>query len=175
MIYMKLSRMRKIGHSKTISIASGLVSIFVLCLALALPALAGTENGEFCPTCPDWTDLDGWLAKKEAYEQEQQQKAQLDKQELTLTTQNAQTVPVPVESDPAPGSLSRTRTGAFAGALASPADVSSDDIVLDISPSAARYIEGAVNVNYEGFFEEGGKLKSASGDSSAAGRGRHIQ
>lgn len=31
-------------------------------------ALAGTETGEFCPTCPDWTDLDGWLAKKEAYE-----------------------------------------------------------------------------------------------------------
>ena len=162
MIYMKLSRMRKIGHSKTISIASGLASIFVLCLALALPALAGTENGEFCPTCPDWTDLDGWLAKKEAYEQEQQQKAQLDKQELTLTTQNAKPLPVPVESDPAPGSLSRTRTGAFAGALASPADVSSDDIVLDISPSATRYIDGAVNVNYEGFMGEGGRFRSAS-------------
>jgi len=34
-------------------------------------ALAGTETGEFCPTCPDWTDLDGWLAKKEAYEKAQ--------------------------------------------------------------------------------------------------------
>ncbi len=34
-------------------------------------ALAGTETGEFCPTCPDWTDLEGWLAKKEAYEQAQ--------------------------------------------------------------------------------------------------------
>ncbi len=34
-------------------------------------ALAGTETGEFCPTCPDWTDLDGWLAKKEAYERAQ--------------------------------------------------------------------------------------------------------
>jgi thiosulfate/3-mercaptopyruvate sulfurtransferase len=33
--------------------------------------LAGTENGEFCPTCPDWTDLDGWLAKKDAYEKAQ--------------------------------------------------------------------------------------------------------
>ncbi len=162
MIDLKLSRMRKIGHSKTISIASGLASIFVLCLALALPALAGTENGEFCPTCPDWTDLDGWLAKKEAYEQEPQQKAQLDKQENTLTTQNAKPVPVPPESDPFPGSLSRTRTGAFAGAFASPADVSSDDIVLDISPSATRYIEGAVNVNYEGFMAEGGRFKSAS-------------
>ena len=34
-------------------------------------SLAGTETGEFCPTCPDWTDLDGWLVKKEAYERAQ--------------------------------------------------------------------------------------------------------
>lgn len=34
-------------------------------------ALAGTETGEFCPTCPDWTDLEGWLAKKDAYERAQ--------------------------------------------------------------------------------------------------------
>jgi len=34
-------------------------------------AIAGTENGEFCPTCPDWTDLDGWLVKKNAYEKAQ--------------------------------------------------------------------------------------------------------
>lgn len=34
-------------------------------------ALAGTETGEFCPTCPDWTNFEGWLAKKEAYEQAQ--------------------------------------------------------------------------------------------------------
>jgi thiosulfate/3-mercaptopyruvate sulfurtransferase len=140
----------------------GLASIFVLCLALALPALAGTENGEFCPTCPDWTDLDGWLAKKEAYELEQQQKAQLEEQEITLTTQNVKPAPVPPESDSAPGSLYKTRTGAFAGAFASPEDVSSDDIVLDISPSATRYIEGAVNVNYEGFMGKGGRFKSAS-------------
>jgi thiosulfate/3-mercaptopyruvate sulfurtransferase len=39
-------------------------------------ALAGTETGEFCPTCPDWTDLDGWLAKKDAYEKAQQNSAQ---------------------------------------------------------------------------------------------------
>ncbi len=39
-------------------------------------ALAGTETGEFCPTCPDWTDLDGWLAKKDAYERAQQNSGQ---------------------------------------------------------------------------------------------------
>jgi thiosulfate/3-mercaptopyruvate sulfurtransferase len=43
-------------------------------------ALAGTETGEFCPTCPDWTDLDGWLAKKDAYEKAQQNVALQDGQ-----------------------------------------------------------------------------------------------
>lgn len=52
--------------------------VLVLCFILAVyfnfllgMALAGTETGEFCPTCPDWTDLEGWLAKKDAYEQAQ--------------------------------------------------------------------------------------------------------
>lgn len=60
-----------------LSEASAAASIFCLlaaffCSILATPALAGTETGEFCPTCPDWTNLEGWLAKKEAYEQAQQ-------------------------------------------------------------------------------------------------------
>jgi len=76
--------MRKIGDGKAIASASALALFLLLCLALAHPALAGTETGEFCPTCPDWTDMDGWLAKKEAYEQEQQQKAQLEKEAITL-------------------------------------------------------------------------------------------
>lgn len=51
-----------------------LLSLF---MAIALHCLtdlasAGTETGEFCPTCPDWSDLEGWLAKKEAYERAQQ-------------------------------------------------------------------------------------------------------
>lgn len=40
--------------------------------ALCSLAVAGTENGEFCPTCPDWTNLEGWLAQKDAYEKAQQ-------------------------------------------------------------------------------------------------------
>ncbi len=51
-----------------------LVRAVALTLALSFilgPALAGTETGEFCPTCPDWTNLEGWLAKKEAYERAQ--------------------------------------------------------------------------------------------------------
>jgi len=38
---------------------------------LAMIATAGTETGEFCPTCPDWTNLDGWLAQRDAYERAQ--------------------------------------------------------------------------------------------------------
>jgi len=48
----------------------GTISIF-LQLVLSSTIMAGTENGEFCPTCPDWTDLEGWQAKKDAYEQSQ--------------------------------------------------------------------------------------------------------
>jgi thiosulfate/3-mercaptopyruvate sulfurtransferase len=48
-----------------------------LFMAVALHCLtgtasAGTETGEFCPTCPDWSNLEGWLAQKEAYERAQQ-------------------------------------------------------------------------------------------------------
>lgn len=57
-----------IGLSK----ACGLALIFSLLAAIYLnfilsTALAGTENGEFCPDCPAWEDFDGWLVKKDAY------------------------------------------------------------------------------------------------------------
>src|SRR5512139_1297628 len=58
----------------------GTISILLHCLVFSSTVLAGTENGEFCPTCPDWTDLDGWQAKKDAYEQSQPQTAPLPKQ-----------------------------------------------------------------------------------------------
>jgi thiosulfate/3-mercaptopyruvate sulfurtransferase len=144
----------------------GIISILLHGLVLSAPALAGTETGEFCPTCPDWTDMDGWQAKKAAYEQEQQPKIQPQNQETTLKTQNATiasiSAPPSVVSDPVASNISKTRTGRFAEALASPAEVSSEDIVLDISPSATRFIEGAVNINYEGFMGEGGQFKTVS-------------
>ena len=65
-------------------------------------------------------------------------------------------------SDTVPSNSSQVRTGRFAKALVSPKEVSPEDIVLDISPSATRYIEGAVNINYEGFMGEGGQFKSVS-------------
>lgn len=50
--------------------------------------------------------------------------------------------------------------GVPVGVFVSPADLSPDDIVLDISPDATRFIEGAVNINYESFMENGGQLRS---------------
>lgn len=156
---LKLSRIKSKGCSKAMIIASELASMLIICLVLALPVLAGTETGEFCPTCPDWTDLEGWLAKKEAYEQEQQQKAQLDEKGATLKTLNVNPGQATPEGDPAPSNLSRARTGSFAQALVSPGAVSPDDVVLDISPNTTKYAEGAVNINYEQFMGQGGSLK----------------
>jgi 3-mercaptopyruvate sulfurtransferase SseA len=60
-------------NAKPKAFASGL-ALILFSLFLAIPVLAGTGKGEFCPTCVDWTDLDDWLAKKAAYEQELLQK-----------------------------------------------------------------------------------------------------
>ncbi len=140
-------------------IVYGIISILLHCLVLSAPVYAGTETGEFCPTCPDWNDIDGWLAKKAAYDQEQTN-VKLESQQITLKTQNADPDPVKNANTTVQSNYSSSRTGKFAEVLVSPAEVSPDDIVLDISPSATRYIEGAVNINYEGFTGEGGQFKS---------------
>jgi thiosulfate/3-mercaptopyruvate sulfurtransferase len=48
-------------------IAKFIAVLLVLSLAIGA-AFGGTEDGSFCPDCPDWTNLDGWMAQKEAYE-----------------------------------------------------------------------------------------------------------
>ena len=53
-----------------VTLVVSLLAVLYLNLIIGI-ALAGTETGEFCPTCPDWTNLDGWLVKKEAYERAQ--------------------------------------------------------------------------------------------------------
>lgn len=47
-------------------------------------------------------------------------------------------------------------------AFAGPKDISSSDIVLDISPNATAFIDGASNINYESFFDRGGALRPVS-------------
>ncbi len=55
---------------KTAALLLGLICALSLGI-LAMAGSAGTETGEFCPTCPDWTNLDGWLAQRDAYERAQ--------------------------------------------------------------------------------------------------------
>ncbi|MCJ7446007.1 MAG: sulfurtransferase [Methanotrichaceae archaeon] len=131
----------------------------ILLIQLFGIALAGTETGEFCPTCPDSSIFDGWLAQRETYEKADQNDAPLG-QKIILTVQNAdsEVLRTSVESkDP-----SSIDSRFFAEALVLPSEVSASDIVLDISPHAERYIEGAVNLNYENFFGEGWRIKPAS-------------
>ena len=60
-------------------------------------ALGGTETGEFCPTCPDWTNLDGWLAQRDAYERAQANGAQANNGQANGNTPvvNAPAKPAP--------------------------------------------------------------------------------
>ena len=109
-------------------------------------------------TCPDWTDLEGWQAKKDAYEQGQQQTVPLQKQLTVQKTQDQQSAAQAV-NDSASDNSSQMRTGIFAESPVSLMAVLSDDIVLDISPSARKYIEGAVNIDYARFLGNDGQLK----------------
>jgi thiosulfate/3-mercaptopyruvate sulfurtransferase len=156
-----LAESNKLSAIAKTMLICGTISILLHCLVLSSAVIAGTENGEFCPTCPDWTDLEGWQAKKDAYEQGQQQTVPLQKQITVLKTQDqeptAQTV-----NDSDSNNSSQMRTGRFAEALVSPIFVSSDDIVLDISPGAHMYIEGAVNIDYTRFLGNDGQIKPVS-------------
>src|SRR5512137_1643732 len=96
----------------------GTISIF-LQLVLSSTIMAGTENGEFCPTCPDWTDLEGWQSKKDAYEQSQPQTVPLQKQLTVQKTQDQEPTAQAV-NDSASANSSQMRTGRFAEALVSP-------------------------------------------------------
>ncbi len=87
----------------------------------------------------------------------------------TVKTQNGDNAPVLGANTSVPNANNRPeqlffkpRTGRFAEALVSSTEVSPKDIVLDISPSSTRFIEGAVNINYEGFMGEGSQLKPVS-------------
>jgi thiosulfate/3-mercaptopyruvate sulfurtransferase len=62
-----------VSRSSALFCALGISSLIIaitIC-TLSTSAFAGTENGSFCPTCPDWNNLEGWLAQKDAYEQSQ--------------------------------------------------------------------------------------------------------
>jgi len=170
-------------------VTSLLIVLFILTLLsillLAGPASAGTETGEFCPTCPDWTNLDGWLEQKADYEKELEDKPQNDpqneqqKDELRIKNAEAgiklnvshnssseRSTDLAKDNNNISNSNSTTptpgRTSEPAGAIASLDSISPEEVILDISPSAPAYIEGAVNLNYDHFFSEGGEIVPAA-------------
>ena len=159
---------------------SGAIAVLLLIqslsfILLAGSASAGTETGEFCPTCPDWTNLDGWLEKKAAYEEDMKnvQQNEMNNNELKIKTAEAEiglnagqnssfsTAYMGNSSNNNASNStasSLSRSSELDGAIASPNSIFSDEVILDISPSAAAYIEGAVNLNYDLFFSEGGEI-----------------
>ena len=164
---------------------AGAIAVLLLILSLSFillagSASAGTETGEFCPTCPDWTNLDGWLEEKAAYEEDMKNELQngfqneQQKNELNIKTAEpeiklnaSQNSSSSSSADMGNGSNSSVsnntasalrRSSELVGAIASPDSISPDEVIVDISPSAAAYIEGAVNLNYDLFFSEGGEI-----------------
>jgi len=163
---------------------AGAIAVLLLILSLSFillagSASAGTETGEFCPTCPDWTNLDGWLEEKAAYEedmknelqngsQNEQQKKELNiktaEPEIKLNASQNSSFSTAYMGNSSNNSTSNSTSSALSksseldGAVASPDSIFSDEVILDISPSAAAYIEGAVNLNYDLFFSEGGEI-----------------
>ena len=97
-----LSRFIRLRKAAAAALIFCLLAVFFLSF-LTISAMAGTETGEFCPTCPDWTNLDGWLAQKEAYEQAQQSGQQSVARHLASKTDRQAT------SQPLPKPLLRKR------------------------------------------------------------------
>ena len=98
-----VSRSIRLQEATAAASIISLLAVFFLSF-LTITAFAGTETGEFCPTCPDWTDLDGWLAKKDAYERAQMNGQQGNSQatvqvngQTSSTTATAKVAPIQEE------------------------------------------------------------------------------
>jgi len=96
-------------------------------------ALAGTETGEFCPTCPDWTNLDGWYAQKESYENGMYSPSPPVQQSMANPQAQAVAVSTPIEAANYPSASLLTRADS----------IESDRIILDVR-SAQDYQEGHI-------------------------------
>ncbi|HNX08651.1 MAG TPA: rhodanese-like domain-containing protein, partial [Methanothrix sp.] len=51
---------------------------------------------------------------------------------------------------------------ASSGVSIAPANLSEGDTLLDVSPNATGYLDGAVGISYDSFLDDGGQLKPAS-------------
>jgi thiosulfate/3-mercaptopyruvate sulfurtransferase len=128
-----LSRFIRLRKATAAALSICLLAVFFLSF-LTISAMAGTENGEFCPTCPDWTNLDGWLAQKEAYERAQQSGGQ------TSGQQNGQASNIPTNAKTAPPE----KGYAMPELITTSASLQSDRVILDVR-SEPDYLSGHIS------------------------------
>jgi len=130
-----ISRFIRLREASAVALIFSLLAVFFLSF-LTISAMAGTETGEFCPTCPDWTNLDGWLAKKDAYE-----RAQLDSQQSGQTAGqlNGQASNPAVTAKVAPPQKGYANSELFTSA----ASIKSDQVILDVR-SMPDYLSGHI-------------------------------
>jgi thiosulfate/3-mercaptopyruvate sulfurtransferase len=124
-----VSRLIRLREATAAALIFSLVAVFFNSF-LIISAMAGTETGEFCPTCPDWTDLDGWLAKKDAYERAQQIGQQSGQP-------NGQASEATMKVDPS------QKGYALPELFTSAASIKSDQIILDVRPGP-DYLSGHI-------------------------------
>ena len=140
----------------------GIISIILhgLVLSCACSWRAPKRASSALPVLTGATWMAGWRRRRHMIQNNRTLSSRSSRSYLRLRMQIRLPFRIPIAS--VQSNYSPARTGRFAEALASPAEVAPNDIVLDISPGATRFIEGAVNVNYEEFMGEGGRLKSVS-------------
>jgi len=109
--------------------------------------MAGTETGEFCPTCPDWTDLDGWLAKKDAYERAQMSSQQGGSQTAVQINGQASNTAATAKADPPQKSYAQpdliTSPSSIKSDQVAGNQVLRDQIILDVR-AGPDYLSGHV-------------------------------
>jgi len=125
-----LDRLQKLAG---MTLIASLLAALYLNLILGI-ALAGTETGEFCPTCPDWTNLDGWLAQKEAYERDQGTGQPSGQQPNGQATSNSAAT---AHVDPP------KKGYALPELITSPASIKADQVILDVR-SEPDYLSGHI-------------------------------
>jgi thiosulfate/3-mercaptopyruvate sulfurtransferase len=130
-----ISRFIRLREASAVALIFSLLAVFFLSF-LTISAMAGTETGEFCPTCVDWTNVEGWLAKKDAYEQAQLNSQQSGKQSGQLNGQ-ASNIPTTAKANP------QEKGYAMPELFTSAASIKSDQVILDVR-SMPDYLSGHI-------------------------------
>lgn len=143
---------RAAGTAAGLSLVTILLAVFYLNIFLSI-ALAGSETGEFCPDCPDWTNLEGWLAKRAAYDQKQNNNAQ---------SGNVQINGIPVQAtgnNPSQNAVSPQQKSYPVPQLLTPGAASNEGMtILDVrTPEDYRsgHIPGARNLYWKALQTQG--------------------